>query len=62
MRFAVWAPNAEAVYAIGDWNGWGDGTALQPQGSSGIWAGVCAEAVPGTATSTRSSPRAGAPR
>jgi 1,4-alpha-glucan branching enzyme len=23
VRFAVWAPNAQAVYAIGDWNGWG---------------------------------------
>ena len=40
-------PNAEAVYALGDWNGWGDGTALQPQGSSGIWAGICAEAREG---------------
>ncbi len=47
VRFAVWAPNAEAVYAIGDWNGWGDGTALHPQGSSGIWAGICAEATAG---------------
>jgi len=47
VRFAVWAPNAEAVYAIGDWNGWGDGTQLHPQGSSGIWAGVCADARPG---------------
>ena len=47
VRFAVWAPNAEAVYALGDWNGWGDGTQLQPQGSSGIWAGVCADAAVG---------------
>ena len=34
-------------YAVGDWNGWGDGTPLEPQGSSGIWAGVCAEAHTG---------------
>jgi 1,4-alpha-glucan branching enzyme len=47
VRFAVWAPNAEAVYALGDWNGWGDGTPLQPQGSSGIWAGVCPDAAIG---------------
>ena len=47
VRFAVWAPNASAVYAVGDWNGWGDGTALQPQGDSGIWAGVCPDAAPG---------------
>jgi 1,4-alpha-glucan branching enzyme len=47
VRFSVWAPNAQAVYAVGDWNGWGDGTPLQPQGSSGIWAGICAEAAAG---------------
>ncbi len=47
MRFAVWAPNAEAVYALGDWNGWGDGLALQPQGSSGIWAALCPDAAAG---------------
>ena len=35
------------MYAVGDWNGWGDGTALQPQGDSGIWAGVCPDAAPG---------------
>jgi len=47
VRFAVWAPNASAVYSVGDWNGWGDGTQLHPQGDSGIWAGVCAEAAAG---------------
>ncbi len=38
--FAVWAPNAQAVSVVGDWNGW-DGRAdpLEPQGESGIWAG-----------------------
>jgi 1,4-alpha-glucan branching enzyme len=36
--FAVWAPNAERVSVIGDWNGW-DKTAhpLAPRGGSGIW-------------------------
>jgi len=47
VRFAVWAPNADAVFVMGDWNGWTDGTALQPQGASGIWAGVCADAAVG---------------
>ena len=47
VQFAVWAPNASAVYALGDWNGWGDGTPLEPQGSSGIWAGICPDAREG---------------
>jgi 1,4-alpha-glucan branching enzyme len=47
VRFAVWAPNAAMVHVVGDWNGWGDGTSLQPQGSSGVWAGVCTDARSG---------------
>ena len=47
VRFAVWAPNASAVYVLGDWNGWGEGLQLQPQASSGIWAVVCPTAEPG---------------
>ncbi|HAP77061.1 MAG TPA: 1,4-alpha-glucan branching enzyme, partial [Acidimicrobiaceae bacterium] len=47
VRFAVWAPNATAVYAVGDWNGWGEGTPLAAQGSSGIWAAVEPSAQPG---------------
>jgi 1,4-alpha-glucan branching enzyme len=39
-HFAVWAPNAERVQVIGDWNEWrGDARALEPLGTSGIWAG-----------------------
>src|SRR5688572_6977928 len=38
--FAVWAPNAESVYAIGDFNGWNKRShPLQHKGSSGIWEG-----------------------
>lgn len=41
--FAVWAPNAERVSVIGDWNGWsheGDRAApLARRGGSGIWEG-----------------------
>ncbi len=38
--FAVWAPNANRVGVIGDFNGWSkDGHLLRPRGSSGIWEG-----------------------
>ncbi|MGA0893533.1 MAG: 1,4-alpha-glucan branching protein GlgB [Ilumatobacteraceae bacterium] len=47
IRFAVWAPNAEQVFACGEWNGWADGTLLAPQGASGVWCGVVAAARPG---------------
>ncbi|MDP9342726.1 MAG: 1,4-alpha-glucan branching protein GlgB [Actinomycetota bacterium] len=43
-HFAVWAPNAESVSVVGDFNGWDPGShPLGPVGSSGIWAGI----VPG---------------
>ena len=38
--FAVWAPNAEQVFVIGDFNGWGkESHPLRPKGKSGIWEG-----------------------
>jgi len=47
-RFAVWAPNAESVSVIGDFNGWRN-TAhpLASRASSGIWEGVVDSADPG---------------
>jgi 1,4-alpha-glucan branching enzyme len=38
MRFAVWAPNAERVSVVGDFNGW-DGRVhpMSVHGSSGVW-------------------------
>jgi 1,4-alpha-glucan branching enzyme len=42
--FAVWAPNADAVSVIGDFNGWDRRRdPLRPRGTSGIWEGF----VPG---------------
>ena len=38
--FAVWAPNAERVSVIGDFNGWNaESHPLEPVRSSGIWSG-----------------------
>jgi 1,4-alpha-glucan branching enzyme len=38
--FAVWAPNAEQVSVIGDFNGWDKHShRLYPKGQSGIWEG-----------------------
>ncbi len=38
--FAVWAPNAERVSVIGDFNDWNNAShQLRPRGASGIWQG-----------------------
>ncbi len=38
--FAVWAPSAERVCVMGDFNGWSKTShSLRPRGSSGIWDG-----------------------
>jgi 1,4-alpha-glucan branching enzyme len=43
-HFAVWAPEAQKVCVMGDFNGWDkDGHPLHPRGKSGIWEGF----VPG---------------
>jgi len=42
-QFAVWAPNAQYVSVIGDFNGWNDGTTPLERHTSGIWTGF----VPG---------------
>ena len=48
-HFAVWAPNAERVSVIGDFNGWNkDSHPLAPNGSAGIWSGF----IPGVAQGT----------
>jgi 1,4-alpha-glucan branching enzyme len=48
--FAVWAPNAERVSVIGDFNGWDPRTdPLHPKETSGIWEGFVPQAGPGAA-------------
>ena len=38
VYFAVWAPNAESVYLMGDFNYWSKSECpLLPKGNSGIW-------------------------
>ena len=40
VYFAVWAPNAERVFVIGNFNDWQKGPhELRPRGQSGIWEG-----------------------
>jgi 1,4-alpha-glucan branching enzyme len=49
VRFAVWAPNAEHVSVVGDFNQWSPRTnRLEPLGESGIWQGF----VPGLGEGT----------
>jgi 1,4-alpha-glucan branching enzyme len=43
-HFAVWAPDAEQVSVIADFNGWNPGShTLRPRGQSGIWEGFIPE-------------------
>jgi len=38
VRFAVWAPNAQYVSVVGDFNSWNRDThPMRPRGASGIW-------------------------
>ncbi len=47
--FGVWAPNAESVSVIGDFNGWDPrANMLTSRGSSGIWEGFVPEIRRGT--------------
>ena len=45
VHFAVWAPNAQSVSVIGDFNHWSRTEHyLHPVGGSGVWAGIVREA------------------
>ena len=60
-RFSVWAPNADAVCVIGNWNGWSPGAnALTPrEDGSGIWEGFVPEVHRGHAYKYRVTSRLG---
>ncbi len=48
VHFAVWAPNAEKVSVIGEFNGWkSDHHSLDRDFASGVWRGVVSEAQTG---------------
>ncbi len=56
--FAVWAPNAEKVAVVGDFNGWnGTENPLAQRGASGIWEGFVAGARKGQYYKFRIWPR-----
>jgi len=60
VSFAVWAPDAEAVSVVGDWNGWHPGTdRLQPRDRSGIWEGIAPGAGRGSLYKFHLVPRGG---
>jgi len=48
FRFAVWAPNAEAVSVVGSFNEWNiDADPMAPCGSTGVWEAFIGIAIPG---------------
>jgi len=48
-HFSVWAPNAEQVFVIGDFNGWDKSShPLRSRGQSGIWGGFISGIEQGT--------------
>ncbi len=49
VRFAVWAPNAEAVSVLSDANGWSAGKDILHGSDYGIWNGFISGMKPGTA-------------
>jgi len=60
--FAVWAPNAEQVSVIGDFNHWSPGaTPLAPLGNSGIWEAFVPGVVAGAIYKYALRPRSSSP-
>jgi 1,4-alpha-glucan branching enzyme len=58
--FAVWAPDAERVSVVGDFNGWdASSTPLEPKQRSGIWEGFVPGVRVGSLYKFRVMPRTG---
>jgi len=49
VQFAVWAPNAERVSIIGDFNHWNTSTNIMRPSSAGVWEGFIPDIWPGAA-------------
>jgi 1,4-alpha-glucan branching enzyme len=47
VDFAVWAPNAQRVSVIGDWNGWNPDADVMAPSDFGVWHCTIAGAAPG---------------
>jgi 1,4-alpha-glucan branching enzyme len=61
VTFGVWAPNADRVAVIGDFNHWdANADVLEPRGSSGIWEGAVDRAGPGNIYKFAITTRSGA--
>jgi 1,4-alpha-glucan branching enzyme len=59
-RFAVWAPSAERVSVVGDFNEWNESRhRLHARGSSGIWEGFVPGLAAGTVYKYAVKPRSG---
>ncbi len=37
VTFRAWAPNATSLYAVGEFNGWGNVNPMVKEGTSGVW-------------------------
>src|SRR6266849_6191663 len=49
VQFAVWAPNAERVSVIGDFNRWDSATDIMRPSSAGVWEGFVPDIGSGVA-------------
>ncbi len=60
VTFTVWAPNAERVSVLGDWNGWDpSANPMEPIAESGLWRGAASAASIGSVYKYRIVARGG---